>query len=194
MLLFDDLLAVVEARAQSSSALKVRNLPLHQVPYAMCKKLLLALCVAAAAAFGAQPHTRPLTRLFASRASFPRLAPLSSTSKRFSPIARGAPLRAEPLSEIPTEMGEWVAARVRNDVTRSRIRGSAVALQRCPQDPAKYSDEEMLSELNGQLREAIAAKDKELQRTLARKMEMLEEAKLTPGMFDMSPLPEGELR
>tara|TARA_B100000475_G_scaffold140573_1_gene103435 strand:+ start:461 stop:619 length:159 start_codon:yes stop_codon:yes gene_type:complete len=52
----------------------------------------------------------------------------------------------------------------------------------------------MLSELNGQLKEAIAAKDKELQRTLARKMEMLEEAKLTPGMFDMSPLPEGELR
>lgn len=52
----------------------------------------------------------------------------------------------------------------------------------------------MLSELNGQLAEAIAAKDKELQRTLARKMEMLEEAKLTPGMFDMSPLPEGELR
>mmetsp|Transcript_20823 Transcript_20823/g.71985 ORF Transcript_20823/g.71985 Transcript_20823/m.71985 type:complete len:134 (+) Transcript_20823:71-472(+) len=132
------------------------------------QKLLLAICVAAAAAFGAQSRARPLTRLFASRASFPRLAPLSSTSKRFSPIARGAPLRAEPLSEIPTEMGEW--------------------------DPAKYSDEEMLSELNGQLREAIAAKDKELQRTLARKMEMLEEAKLTPGMFDMSPLPEGELR
>ena len=93
----------------------------------MCKKLLLALCVAAAAAFGAQPRARPLTRLFASRASFPRLAPLSSTSKRFSPIARGAPLRAEPLSEIPTEMGEWVATRVQNDVTRSRRRGNAVA-------------------------------------------------------------------
>ena len=166
------------------------------------QKLLLALCVAAAAAFGAQPRARPLTRLFASRASFPRLAPLSSTSKRFSPIARGAPLRAEPLSEIPTEMGEWVAARVQNDVTRSRRRGNAVARRSssffttlpAPQDPAKYSDEEMLSELNGQLKEAIAAKDKELQRTLARKMEMLEEAKLTPGMFDMSPLPEGELR
>ena len=111
---------------------KVRNLPLHQVPYAMCKKLLLALCVAAAAAFGAQPRARPLTRLFASRASFPRLAPLSSTSKRFSPIARGAPLRAEPLSEIPTEMGEWVAARVQNDVARSRRRGNAVARQHCP--------------------------------------------------------------
>ena len=72
--------------------------------------------------------------------------------------------------------------------------GPPPSLQHCPQDPAKYSDEEMLSELNGQLKEAIAAKDKELQRTLARKMEMLEEAKLTPGMFDMSPLPEGELR
>jgi hypothetical protein len=53
-------------------------------------------------------------------------------------------------------------------------------------DPADFTDVDALKALNADLKDAIAAGDAEKQRGLAMRIEMLEEVKMKPGMFDMS--------
>ena len=53
-------------------------------------------------------------------------------------------------------------------------------------DPAEYTSAEYTKSLNAAMKAAMATGDRGLQRSLARKLEMIEEQKLVPGMFDMS--------